>query len=103
MSIRIQRKRMLGWRKPEGAVNVTRGSDWGNPFKVGDWVTSNGYVFRVTPAIAVSLFEALVDSLGSGIYEQIREELRGKDLMCFCRLDQPCHADVLLQIANEGA
>jgi len=31
------------------------------------------------------------------------EPLRGKDLMCFCPLDQPCHADVLLEYANEGA
>lgn len=26
--------------------------------------------------------------------------LRGKDLACWCRLDQPCHADVLLEMAN---
>lgn len=32
---------------------------------------------------------------------EIRAELRGKDLMCFCPLDQPCHADVLLEIANQ--
>jgi hypothetical protein len=31
---------------------------------------------------------------------EIREALRGKNLACFCRLDQPCHADVLLEIAN---
>lgn len=28
------------------------------------------------------------------------EELRGKDLACWCALDQPCHADVLLELAN---
>lgn len=27
-------------------------------------------------------------------------ELRGKNLACWCRLDQPCHADVLLEKAN---
>jgi hypothetical protein len=32
--------------------------------------------------------------------EEIREALRGKNLACFCPLDQPCHADVLLRIAN---
>lgn len=31
---------------------------------------------------------------------RIKEELRGKDLVCWCPLDQPCHADVLLEIAN---
>lgn len=30
----------------------------------------------------------------------IRDEVRGKNLACFCRLDQPCHADVLLELAN---
>lgn len=29
-----------------------------------------------------------------------RRELRGKDLACWCPLDQPCHADVLLELAN---
>lgn len=31
---------------------------------------------------------------------EIIAELRGKNLMCFCPLDQPCHADVLLELAN---
>jgi hypothetical protein len=31
--------------------------------------------------------------------EDVRRELRGKNLACFCRLDQGCHADVLLAIA----
>jgi hypothetical protein len=32
--------------------------------------------------------------------QDIREQLRGKDLACWCPLNQPCHADVLLEIAN---
>lgn len=32
--------------------------------------------------------------------DEIREELAGKNLACFCPLDQPCHADVLLELAN---
>ncbi len=32
--------------------------------------------------------------------DEIRKELRGKNLACWCRLDQPCHADVLLELAN---
>lgn len=32
--------------------------------------------------------------------DEVREELRGKDLACWCPLDQPCHADVLLELAN---
>ena len=30
----------------------------------------------------------------------LREKLRGKDLACWCALDQPCHADVLLEIIS---
>ena len=33
--------------------------------------------------------------------DDIRAELRGKNLACFCALDQPCHADVLLELAND--
>jgi hypothetical protein len=29
--------------------------------------------------------------------------LRGKNLACWCPLDQPCHADVLLELANAPA
>lgn len=35
--------------------------------------------------------------------DEIRAELRGHDLACWCPLDQPCHADVLLEIANQEA
>jgi len=28
------------------------------------------------------------------------EELRGKNLACWCPLDKPCHADILLELAN---
>ena len=31
---------------------------------------------------------------------EIRAALRGRDLACWCPLDQPCHADVLLSLAN---
>jgi len=33
--------------------------------------------------------------------EDARRELRGRDLACYCPLDEPCHADVLLAVANE--
>ncbi|MGB3413620.1 MAG: DUF4326 domain-containing protein [Microbacteriaceae bacterium] len=102
MPTRIQRKRTKGWRKPEGAVDVTRLSDWGNPFRVGDAFYVGGARVWITQQLAVDLFKAFMKQLGPGIYQQIRDELGGKDLMCFCRLDQPCHADVLLKIANEG-
>jgi hypothetical protein len=33
--------------------------------------------------------------------DDVKRELRGKDLACYCPLDAVCHADVLLAIANE--
>lgn len=38
---------------------------------------------------------------GTEILEKARRELRGKNLACWCALDQPCHADVLLELAND--
>lgn len=32
--------------------------------------------------------------------DEIRAELAGRDLACWCPLDKPCHADVLLELAN---
>ncbi|MGE2733815.1 DUF4326 domain-containing protein [Mycolicibacterium vaccae] len=32
--------------------------------------------------------------------DEIRHELAGRDLACWCPLDDPCHADVLLDLAN---
>lgn len=37
---------------------------------------------------------------GELLRRQARAALLGKNIACFCRLDQPCHADVLLEIAN---
>lgn len=35
-------------------------------------------------------------------WRKIRRELAGKNLACWCPLDQPCHADVLLELANRA-
>lgn len=97
--VRIQRKRTGGWRKPENTVYVGRGSKFGNPFnwKLG---SDTGNDPR---ADAVSLFRAWLFS-GRGPSAPTDADiaaLRGKNLMCWCPLDQPCHADVLLDLANK--
>ena len=89
---RIQRRRTRGWRKPAGAVIVTRESKWGNPHRVGaEGVPDN--------AAAVALYREHV-AQHPEIAEAARRELRGKVLCCWCPLDKPCHADVLLELAN---
>jgi hypothetical protein len=87
---RIQLRRIKGWRKPEGAISVARPHKWGNPFVVGE------HGIR-TAADAVEHFRMWLP--GQALYDQL-SELTGHDLMCFCDLDQPCHADVLLELAN---
>lgn len=130
-SRRIQRRRTKGWRTPEGAVYVGRPTVYGNPFEVvqlpcGCWENrdDNGVTymhayplhelghpkitFREAVENSVRLFAAdLTEWLGGrielqpGLLDRI-EELRGRDLVCWCPLDAPCHADVLLEIANRG-
>jgi len=88
--IRVQLSRRKGFRLPDNAVVVSRPSKWGNPYRIhGD--------VQLSPAGAVRLFR--VTRTAEQITE-IRAELRGKNLACWCPLDQPCHADVLLEIAN---
>lgn len=94
---RIQLRRTKGWRKPAGAVVVARPSRYGNPNIVGN--LSNGG--NMTPADAVKQFrDQLVGRRLQFSVAEIRRELAGHDLACWCPLDQPCHADVLLELAN---
>lgn len=104
---RIQRKRTKGWRMPEGAIYVGRPGKWGNPYSV---------TCLTDAAAAVEMYRGLIERVAVGrkecehtdgmgvwdrqIYRHIRDDLRGKDLACWCPLDQRCHADVLLELAN---
>ena len=104
---RIRRERTKGWRLPPNAVTITRPTKWGNPY---DW--------RVRPPLyppnlpwgrkeAVECFELMLAGgwrlrrpPGWQIVRDAMEELEGKDLCCWCPLDQPCHGRVLLAYAN---
>ena len=91
--IRVQRRRVKGWRKPENTVCVDRTTKWGNPFKA-DW--PEGGKDR---AWATSAFRGYYHADPEYRAAVVRE-LRGKNLACFCSTDGPCHADVLLEWAN---
>lgn len=97
---RIQRKRTKGWRMPANTVYVGRGSKWGNPYKVGDnqW-TPQGFKLWSSYADVVDAYRQDVAD-GAIDTAAIRADLAGKNLSCWCPLDQHCHADVLLEIAN---
>jgi hypothetical protein len=101
MPKRIQRKRTRGWKMPENVVYVGRPTKWGNPYKVGD-----PYPFVESHACTLDdviwLYEVDLNAKATiGNLNDFLEPLHGKDLACFCPLDQPCHADVLLRLANQ--
>ena len=102
---RVQMSRQRPWRAEHpDAVIVARPSKWGNPYRVGgtamvesDWHGDRVTIeYEMTPALAIELYRQrfIHDS------REIRAELAGRDLACWCPLDKPCHADVLLEIAN---
>lgn len=101
---------------PANTVYVGRPTQWGNPFTITDvgpvppkpepmW----GVTYRGRVLIRWDTRElAAVDAVDR--YRRFLREhpgavdwiaaLRGKNLACWCPLNQPCHADVLLAIAN---
>ena len=94
---------------PPNTVSVTRPGIFGNPFKAKD-AEEAGY--RNGPAMAVWAFREWLKGAGKhgefASYERDRRQrielelprLRGKNLACFCAPGQPCHADVLLELAS---
>jgi hypothetical protein len=121
MPERIQLRRAAGWRKPADAVVVARPTVWGNPFRV-DRHRGGGLIW-LTYSLGTDDVEELrtVESVDEGralaveCYERAlhagellfvpayaRELLAGRDLACWCPASVPCHADVLLRIANEA-
>lgn len=91
MPQRIQRRRTKGWKMPPNTVYVGRPTKWGNPVRTFS---------NKERAKAVEGFrEYLKLRQARGAYPDIGA-IRGKDLACWCPLNQPCHADVLLEIAN---
>lgn len=129
MPERIQRKRTAGWQMPKGAIYVGRPTVFGNPWKVvgagtepglfggrervytidGPGLFFRGTYTRVQAAeFAVHMYAQWINVWPNeikGAPEPLDancglKQLRGHDLACWCPLDQPCHADVLLKLAN---
>lgn len=103
---RIQRSRLAGWRMPAGAIYVGRPTRWGNPWRIGlarcgcrSVGECSHNMFRTeTAEEAVEIYR---DWLARWVgRERKLAVLRGRTLVCWCPLDRPCHADVLLELAN---
>jgi hypothetical protein len=122
---RMQMTRLRPWRhRAPDAVIVDRRSMWGNPFKIGEnymWLSTlpfpvptarepGDYEHGLTvdklreASDAVEWFRAWAtwSERRDGYLAAVQQNLEGKDLACWCPLDQPCHADVLLELANGG-
>lgn len=100
---------------PPNTVKVDRTSGFGNPWKVANerkW--GNGWVVldpdwtprplrhycssqRSAHILAVELFREWYATP----FRPDLTPLRGKHLACWCHPDMACHADVLLELANE--
>ncbi|MGY3582351.1 hypothetical protein ACVIGB_000725 [Bradyrhizobium sp. USDA 4341] len=129
MPKRIQRVWTKGWKKPDNAVYVGRGSLWSTPFREGE---PSGFGFLdggdpapMIPALTLEKsLEFYQDLMGGFLSPEMhphghqfianfrrriqgaspaqwaRTVLRGKDLMCSCPPGRRCETDLLLELAN---
>lgn len=88
MPERVQLSRRKGWRMPANTVKVCRPSPFGN------------YAGPTKQDFDDDL--ANMPNADRAFFLDKVRELRGKNLACWCALDKPCHADTLLELANEG-
>lgn len=106
MPIRYQLHRARGYRKPVGAINVARPTKWGNPFNWQEFNATNSAKMR---RMAVEYYKKWLDGEIDMYHDERDEilesldELRGKNLACWCPLDESCHADILIELANNAA
>jgi Domain of unknown function (DUF4326) len=87
---RYQRSRRKGARLPPEVIVVTRPTKWGNPHPLS--LGREEAVRRYRENLLAGRLAITV--------EDVERELRGRDLACYCPIDEPCHADVLLELAN---
>ena len=120
---RIQRKRTKGWTMPPDAIYVGRPTKWGNPYTftmMQARLDELAKVHRGEGLRRLGARQMAHDAFDSdlrygpdsrwwwyGPHNGIIQingnlaALRGHDLACWCKPTDPCHADVLLEIANQ--
>jgi Domain of unknown function (DUF4326) len=89
---RVQLRRTKGWRKPPGAVVISRPGKWGNPYRVSEHGLPE----------ALALYRRHL-SEHPELVEAARRELAGRTLACWCPPDRPCHGDILLEVIDGRA
>ena len=115
MPVRIQRRRIKGWRMPANTVCVSRPSRWGNRYKPGvSKMRPQGLGYQkegryfITPKTTQEAVAAFREDLArmakrdpDGFEKTYLAPLRGKNLACWCGENDPCHGDPWLEIANK--
>ncbi len=91
MPRRLRLSRKKGAKNPAGAVVIARPSKWGNSYKIG----------RLTRDQAIAAYKRdLYAGRLAFTVADVKRELKGRDIACWCRLEDACHGDLLLAIAN---
>ena len=95
---RVQLKRSAGWKMPANTLKVDRTTHWGNPFTIAECGSA---------AVAVAQHGRWMRgeiAAPGGVEPPTRAVLRtalgGRNLACWCAINGPCHADLLLALAN---
>jgi hypothetical protein len=102
--IRIKLSRARGWRMPSNTVKVDRTGWFGNPYLVDEHGT-RAEVVEMFRAVVVGEREpdrVFTVRRRETIRGALRWRLKGQNLACWCPLDEPCHADVLLKLAADA-
>lgn len=95
---RVQLKRSKGWKMPADTLKIDRTTRWGNPFTQRDCGSVAAAVAKHAAWMGGQI--AAPDGREPPALADIRQALRGHHLACWCALDGPCHAELLLKLAN---
>lgn len=106
MPKRIQLRRTKGWKIPPGTIKVDRSTRFGNRYIINDnpVLHVDGKLHDVSDA-ATSVRLHLEElqywaSRNPRMVQELLAPLRGKDLACWCKPGEPCHADNYILMAN---
>lgn len=107
---RIQLRRSQGWRKPANTIVVSRPSKWGNRWTTRQYFNAGYSGDEATAAKhCVDAYRAWLRGERHWAHSPPLPPppdltpLRGRNLACWCKPGAPCHADVLLELANSEA
>ena len=104
---RVQRSRKKGWKMPPNTIYVGRPTIHGNPFTIGmlaNFTENASLSVRIKDrSQAVRLHREMLLDIRTNdpkYFEELIAPLRGKNLACWCKLSDECHADNWLELAG---